>query len=75
MEAMSVNPVADSGDFEDGFKWESELEPYIVGDEDEAEGNLFKLFKITVKVLWDDNNKQHAVKLVSLKLVSEDETL
>jgi general secretion pathway protein I len=74
MEELSGNPVADSGEFEDGFRWESVLEPYVVGDEDADEESLFRLFKITVKVLWDDNNKQHAVKLVSLKLVSADET-
>jgi general secretion pathway protein I len=65
MEEMSVTPIQDSGEFEDGFKWESVVEPYK-----ELEGSDFNLLKIKVKVLWSDALKrQRSVELVSLKVV------
>jgi general secretion pathway protein I len=69
MEEMVDAPVQDSGEFEDGFKWESVIEPYK-GLEDSA----VKLLKIKVKVSWSDMLKrQNSVELVSLRMISDED--
>src|SRR4030067_2710537 len=53
MEELSFEPVSGSGEFEDGFKWESEISPAEVSKEelDEVDVNLLKL---KVKILWSN---------------------
>ncbi len=71
IEEVSLVPVQDSGEFEDGFKWESEIEPY-----GELEESPFDLLKIKIRVFWDDTgSRQNSVELVSLKTVSNEESL
>lgn len=71
MEQLSADPVPGSGEFEDGFRWDSSVEPYL-----ELEEMTVNLMKIEVKVSWDDvGGKQNSVELVSLKTVSGDENI
>ncbi len=70
MEELSINPVSESGEFEEGYRWETEALPY-------EEGEGYNLMKIKVKVFWGDvSNRERSIELVSLKVVSdEDEPL
>ena len=69
MEEMSIEPLQDNGKFEDGFEWESEIQPYK-----ELEDSNLKLLKIKVKVSWlDAPQKQRAIELISLKKISDEE--
>jgi general secretion pathway protein I len=71
MEEVAFVPDQDSGVFEDGFKWESEIEPY-----GELEESNFDLVKIKIRVFWDDaGSRQNSVELVSLKTISSEESL
>lgn len=74
MEEISPEPKADSGEFEDGFKWESAIEPFST-PEVEGEPSLFSLISIRVRVRWEDTGKEHSVELVSLRIVSTEEIL
>ena len=74
MEEISPAPETDSGEFEDGFTWEAVVEPFATTERG-GEESLFSLIIITVKVLWDDNNKSHSVELVRLKTVPTEEIL
>ena len=68
MEEKTEYPVQDSGVFDDGFKWETEVESYK-----ENKDNPYKLIKIKVRVMWPDVMKNSkTVELVGLKAVSED---
>ncbi|MBI5409260.1 MAG: type II secretion system protein, partial [Nitrospirae bacterium] len=49
LETSSDAPVPESGEFEDGFKWDTEVEPYK-----EFEKEKMSLMQIRVRVLWDD---------------------
>lgn len=65
MEEKTEYPVQDSGVFDDGFKWETEVESYK-----ELEDNPYKLVKIKVRVMWPDVMKNSkTVELVGLKAV------
>ena len=72
MEEKTEYPVQDSGVFDDGFKWETEVESYK-----ELKDNPYKLIKIKVRVMWPDVMKNSkTVELVGLKAVetqNEDE--
>lgn len=71
MEELSESPVSESGEYEEGFKWESEVESYK-----ELEESSFNLLKLKVKVIWDDVlKKSKSIELVSLKVVSNEENL
>ena len=71
MEEMPGDPVNDSGDFEDGFRWETEVQDY---KKDEGSGR--RLLKVKVKVLWDSALKtQRSFELTSLRAVSDEEKL
>lgn len=71
MEELSSDPVEDSGEFEDGFVWRSEVETYK-----EPEEGPFNLLKFKVIVSWPDTGeKLKSVELVSLKAVSEEQGL
>jgi general secretion pathway protein I len=66
MEELSLNPVPASGTFEDGFSWETDVEPY-----EESEENRFALLKLKVVVSWGDALlKPRSLNVVSLKAVS-----
>jgi general secretion pathway protein I len=68
MEEKTEYPVQDSGVFDDGFKWETEVESYK-----ELKDNPYKLIKVKVRVMWPDVMKNSkTVELVGLKAVSED---
>jgi general secretion pathway protein I len=72
MEEKTEYPVQDSGVFDDGFKWETEVESYK-----ELKDNPYKLIKVKVRVMWPDVMKNSkTVELVGLKAVetqNEDE--
>jgi len=74
MEEISPAPETDSGEFEDGFKWEAVVEPFATPEGD-GEESLFSLIIVKVRVLWDDSDKEHSVELVSLKTVLTEEIL
>lgn len=73
MEELSVDPVGGSGEFEDGFRWESEVGPY----EDintELEDTGYNILKIKVKVIWSNiGNQEKSIELVSLKTVEREQ--
>lgn len=76
MEEILRNPVQDSGELENGFKWESEISPYEIAKSGELEETTFDLLRIKIRVFWDDAGiRQNAVELVSLKTVSLEESL
>jgi len=69
MEETMLSPQSTSGEFEDGFRWETEIEPVIEPSEEVA----YSLLKIKVKVLWDDvRGKTNRVELISLKTIKEE---
>jgi general secretion pathway protein I len=66
MEEMAFSPEQGSGDFEDGFRWESAVEPL----ESEDDQQRAVLMKIRVKVFWNDaTDRDNSIELVSLKAV------
>jgi len=68
MEDLTNNPVQDSGEFDDGFKWETEVESYK-----EVKDEPFKLLKVKVRVMWPDVMKNsRTVELVGLKAVESE---
>jgi len=65
MSEIKEEPVQDSGVFDDGFKWETEIEPYR-----EVEDEPYKLIKIKITIMWPDAMKNSkTLELVSLKAV------
>lgn len=78
MEELSFAPVQDSGEFEDGFKWESDVQPYEGLYEElnaRLESSELKLLKIIVKISWNSSrNKQKSVQLVTLRIQTERQT-
>jgi len=71
MEELSATLDNDSGTFEDGFKWETEVQDYKQGDESE-----YKLKKLVVKILWPEALKQpKSIEMVSLKMSAGEEKL
>jgi len=76
LEGASGPLVPESGEFTDGFKWQSEVESFRevkVGSKAFEEDKL-RLMKIKVTVAWEDSvRKPKSVELVSLKTVSDDE--
>ncbi len=71
MEELSETPVNGSGDFEDGFRWETEVGPY--GELEETEFNMLKL---KVNIYWDIMlKKPRSLELVSLKAVSNEDEI
>lgn len=72
MEELSIKPQPGTGVFEDGFKWESEVQPYEYLKE-ELETLDVNLIKIKVKIIWDSkSNKQESVELASLRIIQKD---
>lgn len=71
MEELSQTLANDSGTFEDGFKWETEIQDYKQIDESD-----YKLNKLIVKILWPDALKQQkSLEIVSLKMLTGEEKL
>ncbi|HBH61172.1 MAG TPA: hypothetical protein DDX85_05415 [Nitrospiraceae bacterium] len=71
MEELSVTVDNDSGTFEDGFKWETEVEDYKQIDE-----SGYMLKKLIVRILWPDALKQQkSIEMVSLKMLTGEEKL
>lgn len=71
MEELSTSPVSDAGEFEDGFKWETVVEPY-----EKTDVPAFNILQIKVKVFWDDiRSKPRSVELVSLKVVPNERNI
>ena len=69
MEELSFNPIPDGGQFEDGYTWQAELEPY-----EEPEDSNFKLMKLKVIISWGDAlRRPKSIKMDSLKTMSIDE--
>ncbi len=72
MEEMALNPKQGSGEFSDGFRWQSELQPYAELNGN-IEGEPVNLMKLKVIIEWDDySNRQKSVDLVSLIIIQED---
>ena len=68
MEELADSLEADSGDFEDGFKWQTDVQEYK-----QNEGTELNLKKLLVRVYWPDvMDKQRSYELVSLKMVRGD---
>jgi len=71
MEEMAISPESTSGEFEDGFRWETEIEPII----EPSEETKYSLLKIKVRVIWDDvRGKTNHIELISLKSVQEEKS-
>ena len=71
MEEISVSSDADSGEFKDGFFWETETMPY-----EDSEGMVDNLLQIKVKVMWSDAmRRDKIIELVSLRAIIEEDTL
>lgn len=72
MEELHIEPVQGSGEFEDGFKWESEVYPFDEYEE-KLENTDINLLKIKVKVIWSNiANQQKSVELISLKTIEKE---
>ncbi len=71
MGELSDNPQEGSGEFEDGFKWQTAVETYK-----ELEETSYNLAKIKVVVTWADGaRKERKVEFVSLKVIDSEESL
>ena len=71
MEEMSGSPEQGSGEFEDGFSWETEVAPY-----ENPEGITGNIKQIKVKVRWSDAlRRDKALELVSLKTILDKDAL
>ncbi len=72
MEELYIDPVQGSGEFEDGFKWESEVSPAEEPQETPDESDI-NLLKLKVKIFWSNiANQQKSVELVSLKTAEKE---
>ena len=71
IEMLNYETAATSGTFEneENFRWSLNIEPYDSPLND-PEQNI-NLSKVTLKVLWEDNQKLRNVELVTLKLNGE----
>ncbi|MCH7624147.1 MAG: prepilin-type N-terminal cleavage/methylation domain-containing protein [Nitrospinae bacterium] len=71
IEMLNYETAATSGTFEneENFRWSLNIEPYDSPLND-PEQNI-NLSKVTLKVLWKDNQKPRNVELVTLKLNGE----
>ncbi len=73
MEELFQNPEPESGEFDDGFQWETEVQPYedhevILEDTD------YNILELKVKISWSNSKDSgKSFELISLKTVSEGE--
>jgi len=71
MEELSQTLVNESGEFEDGFKWETMVEDYK-----ELEEKVYNLKKLIVKITWPETpGRLKTIDMVSLKMISDQEKL
>jgi general secretion pathway protein I len=71
MGELFENPAQETGSFDDGFTWETDVQLYK-----KLEESSFKLLELRVKVLWNDVSKNpRTVELVGLKVVADEENL
>ena len=71
MEEISGSSEQDSGEFEDGFLWETEITPY-----EDAEGMIDNLLQVKVKITWSDVlSRGKNLELVSLRANFDEEAL
>jgi general secretion pathway protein I len=78
MEELSDTLVGDSGEFEDGFRWEMEVQDYNppILESSDAEESSYTLMKLIVKIYWPDvMQRQKAYELVSIKMNDTEDTL
>ncbi len=69
MEEITDSPESNRGTFSDGYRWETEVQPYK-----ELKDNVYKLVKIKVRVMWPDVRKNsRIVELVGLRVISGEE--
>lgn len=68
MEELSSMLNDESGEFEDGFKWEAGTEIYKAHEE-----SGYNLLKLKVKIIWPEAlAKQKSIDMVSLRMVSDE---
>jgi len=71
MEEISGLSEHESGEFEDGFRWETAVMPY-----EDSEGMVANLVQINVIVSWSDAlRRDKNIELVSLKAIVDEEKL
>ncbi len=71
MQELVDNPEGGSGEFDDGFKWQTEVQ-----DHKETEESSYILKKIKVIIAWSDGTgRERSINLVSLKAVDSEESL
>ena len=65
----------ESGGFDDGYAWETEVIPYVApaDDEEAYEGMKHETFLLRARVKWGPEERQRQVELATLKTVLEDE--
>lgn len=64
MEEMLISPEAGAGEFDNKYKWQSEVSSYSTAEKKDS-----KLIRISVKVSWQENK---ALELVTLKAAPEE---
>lgn len=71
MGELFQNPVQGAGSFDDGFTWETDVNPYK-----KLEEKNVNLLELKVKVLWSDVSKNpRTVELVGLRAVADEEKM
>ncbi len=70
MEEMIINPVQESGEFPDGFHWQTDVTPYESSYNDKV-----KTVKITVKVYHYASADKCLVELATLKTMTGEDNL
>ncbi len=71
MEELEGNPESGSGEFDDGYRWQTEVQ-----DHKEIEESSYVLKRIKVIIEWSEGSgRQRSVELVSLKVVDSEASL
>lgn len=70
MEEMIINPVPESGEYPDGFRWQTDVAPYESPYNDKV-----KTVKIIVKIFNDATGDKCLVELVTLKTMTGKDNL
>jgi prepilin-type N-terminal cleavage/methylation domain-containing protein len=68
MEEMIINPVQESGEFPDGFHWQTDVTPY-------ESLLMIKIVKITVRVYHYASGDKCLVELATLKTMTGEDNL
>jgi general secretion pathway protein I len=72
MEELSHSMTNDSGDFEDGFRWETTVQDY----KEEIGDTPYSLVKLMVKIYWPGIfQRQKTYELISLRAMEGDRRL